>query len=81
MAERTRALNRLHVLLRDLLSDTVSKQLSADAASRLLRRVTPRDEPARTRKRVASEVVRDVRALDRVQPKIGDFTYAFGSSS
>ena len=66
VAERTRALNRLHVLLRDLLSDTVSKQLSADAASRLLRRVRLRDEPARTRKRVASEVVRDVRALDRV---------------
>jgi len=65
VAERTRALNRLHVLLRDLLSDTVSKQLSADAASRLLRRVRPRDEPARTRKQLASEVVRDVRALDR----------------
>lgn len=65
MAERTRALNRLHVLLRDLLSDTVSKQLSADAASRLLRRVRPRDEPARTRKQLASEVVRDVRSLDR----------------
>jgi transposase len=65
VAERTRALNRLHVLLRDLLSDTVTKQLSADAASRLLRRVRPRDEPARTRKQLASEVVRDVRALDR----------------
>ncbi len=65
VAERTRALNRLHVLLRDLLSDTVSKQLSADAASRLLRRVRPRDEPARTRRQLASEVVRDVRALDR----------------
>ena len=65
VAERTRALNRLHVLLRDLLSDTVSKQLSADAAFRLLRRVRPRDEPARTRKQLASEVVRDVRALDQ----------------
>jgi hypothetical protein len=81
VAERTSALNRLHVLLRDLLSDTVSKQLSADAASRLLGRVTPRDEPARTRKRLASEVVRDVRALDRVQPKIGDFPYVFRPSS
>jgi transposase len=65
VAERTRALNRLHVLLRDLLCDTASKQLSADAASRLLRRVRPRDEPARTRKQLASEVVRDVRALDQ----------------
>jgi transposase len=65
VAERTRALNRLHVLLRDLLSDTVRKPLSADAASKLLRRVRPRDEPARTRKQLAAEVVRDVRALDR----------------
>jgi transposase len=65
VAERTRALNRLHVLLRDLLSDPVSKQLSADAASGLLRRARPREEPARTRKQLASEVVRDVRALDR----------------
>jgi transposase len=32
VSERTRALNRLHVLLRDLLSDPVRKQLSTDAA-------------------------------------------------
>ena len=42
VAERTRSLNRLHVLLRDLLSDPVGKQLSADAAARLLRRARPR---------------------------------------
>jgi hypothetical protein len=46
-------MNRLHVLLRDLFSDTVGKQLSADAASRLLRRVRLGDEPARTRKQMA----------------------------
>ena len=38
VAERTRALNRLHVLLRDLLSDGVEKGLSAEAAAKLLRR-------------------------------------------
>jgi transposase len=65
VAERTRALNRLHVLLRDLLSDGVNTGLSADAASKLLRRARPRDEPARTRRQLASEVVRDIRALDR----------------
>jgi transposase len=65
VAERTRALNRLHVLLRDLLSKPLSKQLCADAASGLLRRARPREQPARTRKQLASEVVRDVRALDR----------------
>lgn len=65
VAERTRALNRLHVLLRDLLSDGVAKGLSADAAAKLLRRARPGHETGRVRKRLASELVRDVRALDR----------------
>jgi transposase len=65
VAERTRALNRLHVLLRDLLSDGVAKGLSAEAAAKLLRRARPRHAAGRTRKRLASELARDVRALDR----------------
>jgi transposase len=65
VAERTRALNRLHVLLRDLLSDPVGKKLSADAAAELLRRARPDHAAGRTRRRLASELVRDVRALDR----------------
>jgi transposase len=65
VAERTRSLNRLHVLLRDLLSDPVGKQLSADAAARLLRRARPRHPAGRVRRWLASELVRDVRAQDR----------------
>ena len=65
VCERTRALNRLHVLLRDLLSDPVSKQPSTDAAAKLLRRARPKHPAGRVRRRLASEVVRDVRALDR----------------
>src|SRR5688572_20982302 len=65
VAERTRALNRLHVLLRDLLSDGVDTGLSAGAAAKLLRRVRPNHAAGRTRKWLASELVRDVRALDR----------------
>jgi transposase len=66
VAERTRSLNRLHVLLlRDLLSDPVGKQLSADAAAKLLRRARPKHPAGRVRRRLASELVRDVRALDR----------------
>lgn len=42
VAERTRSLNRLHVLLRDLLSDGgVAKGLSAEAAAKLLVPSTP----------------------------------------
>ena len=65
VAERTRALNRLHVLLRDLLSDGARRGLSANAAAKLLRRARPDHATGRTRKRLASELVRDVRALDR----------------
>jgi transposase len=65
VAERTRALNRLHVLLRDLLSDGVATGLSAEAAAKVLRRARPNHAAGRTRKRLASELVRDVRALDR----------------
>ena len=65
VCERTRALNRLHVLLRDLLSDPVGKQLSTNVAAKLLRRARPQHPAARVRRRLASEVVRDVRALDR----------------
>ena len=72
VAERTRSLNRLHVLLRDLLSDPVGKQLSADAAARLLRRARPRHPAGRVRRRLASELVRDVRALNRRIADLGE---------
>lgn len=65
VSERTRTLNRLHVLLRDLLCDPVSKQLSADAAAKLLRRARPQHPTGRVRRRLASELVRDVRTLNR----------------
>jgi transposase len=66
VSERTRALNRLHVLLlRDLLllCDPVRKQLSTDAAAKLLRRARPKYPAGRIRRRLAAELVRDVRAL------------------
>jgi transposase len=69
VAERTRALNRLHGLLRDLLPGGVAGKLSADRAARILRAIRPKGASARLRRRVASEVLRDVRTLDR---KIAD---------
>jgi transposase len=55
--ERTRALNRLHGLLRDLLPGGAGKNLSAAKAARALRRVRPRSTPARTRRRLAADLV------------------------
>ena len=65
VCERTRALNCLHVLLRDLLSDPVGSQLSSNTAAKLLRRARPKHPAGQVRKRLASELVRDVRVLDR----------------
>jgi transposase len=70
VAERTRALNRLHALLRDLLPGGVARTLSADRAASILRGVRPKGgASARLRRRLASEILRDVRTLDR---KIAD---------
>ena len=69
VAERTRALNRLHELLRDLVPGGIAGTLSADRAARLLRSIRPQEGSSRVRRRLASEVLRDVRTLDR---KIAD---------
>jgi len=70
VAECTRALNRLHGLLRDLLPGGVSGTLSAPRAARILRGIRPQEgASASLRRRLASEVLRDVRTLDR---KIAD---------
>jgi transposase len=65
VAERTRALNRLHGLLRDLLPGGVAGKLSADRAARILRGIRPKGTSDRLRRGLASEILRDVRTLDR----------------
>jgi transposase len=66
VAERTRALNRLHGLLRDLLPGGVAGTLSAHRAARILRGIRPQGgASARLRRRLASEILGDVRTLDR----------------
>jgi transposase len=70
VAERTRALNRLHALLRDLVPGGVAGKLSAERAARILRGIRLRGcASAHLRRRLASEVLADVRTLDR---KIAD---------
>ena len=69
MAERTRALNRLHGLLRDLVAGGVAGTLSTSRAARILRGIRVQGSSARVRRRLASEILRDVRALER---KIAD---------
>ena len=69
VSERTRVLNRLHGLLRDLIPGGVPGRLSANRAARILRSVRPRRDSQSVaesvRRQLASELLRDVRALNR----------------
>jgi transposase len=69
VAERTRAFNRLHGLLRDLVPGGVAGTLSALRAARILRGMRPKGSSARIRRRLASEIMGDIRTLER---KIAD---------
>ena len=64
--ERTRALNRLHRLLAELLPGGVPAKLSAEGAAKALRGVRARSVPGKIRRQLAAELVRDVRRLDRL---------------
>ena len=62
---RTQTVNRLHVLLTQLLPGGAPRQLDADTAARLLRTVRPRASGPRTLRRLAAELITEIRHLDR----------------
>jgi transposase len=62
---RTQTVNRLHVLLAQLLPAGAPRHLSADAAAQLLRTVRPRGTAARTLRRLAADLIAEIRHLDR----------------
>ncbi|WP_346280328.1 IS110 family transposase [Pseudonocardia sp.] len=62
---RTQTVNRLHVLLTQLLPGGAPRQLTADAAAQLLRPVRPRGIGPRTLRRLAADLVTEIRHLDR----------------
>jgi transposase len=65
VAERTRILSRLHVLLADLHPGGANRERSASRAAALLRRVHPITVVDVERKRIAHQLLTDVRRLDR----------------
>lgn len=65
VAERTRTLSRLQVLLADLQPGGANRELSASRAAALLRRVRPITPVDVECKRIARELLADVRRLDR----------------
>jgi transposase len=62
---RTQAACRLHAVLRELVAGGAPLRLSADRAAKLLRNVHPEGLVGGERKRIAGELLADVRRLDR----------------
>jgi len=62
---RTQAACRLHAVLRELVAGGAPRRLSADRAAKLLRGVRPDDLIGSERKRLATDLLGDVRRLDR----------------
>ncbi|HEV8649252.1 MAG TPA: IS110 family transposase [Actinomycetes bacterium] len=62
---RTQTSNRLHRLLADLAPAGAARTLTADGAAVLLDQVCPTGAPAVTRWQLASDLIADVRDLDR----------------
>jgi transposase len=65
VASRTQAACRLHVCLRELIAGGAPRRLGAERAAKLLRAVRPDGAAAIERRRLAGELLADVRRLDR----------------
>ncbi len=73
---RTQAACRLHAVLRELIAGGAPRRLSADRAAKLLRGVRPDSSVGRERRRLAVELLGDMRRLDRelvrIKTRIGE---------
>ncbi|NJC13057.1 transposase [Micromonospora profundi] len=64
-SERVRVLNRLHVLLRDLIPGGAAPDLTAEKAATLLRGMRPISATDTCRRDLARDLIADLRRLDR----------------
>ena len=79
---RTQTVNRLHVLLTQLLPAGAPRQLSAEIAAQLLRTVRPRTPGPRMLRRLAAELIAEIRHLDRrIAAATSDITAAVAASN
>jgi transposase len=83
VGQRTRSVNQLHAVLRELIPGGAPRKLRADRAAALLRTVHPLTAGDRARKQVAWDLVAEVRGLDRrltmIGKRIHDAVTALGS--
>jgi transposase len=84
VALRTQAACRLHVALRELIAGGAPRRLGASRATKLLRSIHPQGAAAVERKRLALELVADIRRLDRdiatAKCRVSDAVIASGTS-
>lgn len=66
VSERTRLLNRLHVLLRDLVPGGAPTALSTDKAADILKRIRPMTATDCCRRDLVRDLVADLRRFDRL---------------
>jgi transposase len=62
---RTQTVNRLHVVLTNLIPAGAQRDLTAERAAELLRGIRPRDAAGRTLRGLAADLVTEIRQLDR----------------
>lgn len=77
MRARTQPINRLHVLLVNLIPSGVARGLSAESAAQALRSVRPRDTLGRTLRALTVDLIAELRRLDR---GIADTTQALSDA-
>lgn len=63
-AQRVRAANQLHAVLRDLVAGGAALAITAKSASTMLRTVRPASPSEKVRKELAQDLVRDLRTAD-----------------
>lgn len=62
---RTQTVNRLHAIMNLLILAGAPRQLTADIAAKLLRRVHPDDDLTVTRRMIAVDLITEIRRLDK----------------
>ena len=81
MKTRTQTVNRLHVVLTNLVPGGAGRHLTADHAAELLRGVRPRDAASKTLRALVVDLVSEVRQLDRrITKATGDIETAIAAS-